>query len=229
MSELSALNFIFRIEPHLFTALPWFGFARAMKSVRATAERRDCQPIHARDMNTNHVHASDLHVSACRVLLDAAVAEIGSDATAEIIARLGGSPAVLSKRNAWLSLALVECFVSEVSSRVGEGWIDRAVERATDRAYGSVRARLLRLFVGPGCIPLRARGAAVHSVISLHGRVADQAVFRFLLGPPGHRAARSRCVAPPPVHSRMSDARGPRGARPCPSLLYTGGRRVPTR
>jgi signal transduction histidine kinase len=96
-------------------------------------------------MNTTFSNGSDLHVSTCRVLIDAAVCELGADVAGEIIARLGGSSTLLWARDEWLSLSLLECFATEVSQRVGEGWIDRAVERATDRAYGTIRSRLLRL------------------------------------------------------------------------------------
>lgn len=96
-------------------------------------------------MTNAHPHASDLHVTACRALLDAAVRELGSHAAGEILARLGGSAALLGKREAWLSLSLVECFANEVTERLGEGWLERAVERALDRAHGTLRARLLRL------------------------------------------------------------------------------------
>lgn len=100
-------------------------------------------------MTNAHPHASDLHVAACRVLFDGAVRELGSDAATEIIARLGGDASIVARRDGWVSLSLLECFASEVTERVGESWIERAVERATDRAYGSVRSRLLRLSASP--------------------------------------------------------------------------------
>jgi len=100
-------------------------------------------------MTNAHPRAADLHVSAYRALFDAAVRELGSEAAAEIVTRLGGPPALIASREGWLSLSVLECFATEVTERLGEGWIDRAVERATDRAYGSVRARLLRLSGSP--------------------------------------------------------------------------------
>jgi signal transduction histidine kinase len=100
-------------------------------------------------MKNAHPHAADLHVTACRALFDGAVRELGSTSAGEIVVRLGGSADMLTQRDAWVSLSMVECFANEVTERVGDGWIDRAIERAVDRSYGSMRARLMRLSGSP--------------------------------------------------------------------------------
>lgn len=138
-------------------------------------------------MNTTFSHGSHLHVSSCRVLLDAAVQELGSDAAREIVSRLGGQESLLSARDAWLSVSLMECFAAEVSARIGDGWIDRAVERATDRTYGSLRARLWRATASP----LRAYQAFA-SEMHRTNRVVQTAVE-----PSGEQAVRIRTV---PIH-----------------------------
>jgi signal transduction histidine kinase len=135
-------------------------------------------------MKNDPPHAPDLHVTACRALFDGAVRELGNAAANEIVVRLGGQADVLTKREAWVSLSLLECFANEVTERLGEGWIDRAVERAIDRAYGSLRARLMRLSGSPAS----AYRAFVHET------QRTNRVMRLSLEPNGERGLSLRAT-----------------------------------
>jgi len=170
----------------------------------------------ARDMNEASSHGSDLHLSACRPLFDAAAHELGASATRALLHKLGAPPELMSARDGWVSLQFFERFASDVSIIVGDRWIERAVERDIDRAYRGVRARVLRFLSSPlvAYQALAIEGLRTNRVVELRVERTGHASLR-LTASPKRGAPREGTL----VSCRMRTA----SARLLPTLLGRSG------